>query len=172
MTSQEIEKLAYDIDEWAQRSFPLHLPRMGVLEEVGELTHCFLKRFQRCRGMEDDAKFKEAVADALGDIAIYCLHDMAMSNRAAGCDLRGSLPVNMEMVEEAQGIIADLADCAVWLLQDQDYYVDGKQINEAILNRCGDIARSVGLDFKHIVFATFEHVTTRKGATSPEMASR
>lgn len=45
---------------------------LGIVEEVGELSHALLKNRQGIRGMNAQAS-KEAIGDALADIFIYML---------------------------------------------------------------------------------------------------
>lgn len=58
---------------WVDHNFPGQAPwepLLGIVEEVGELSHVHLKAQQGIRGMIVDAAEK---ADALGDIFIYML---------------------------------------------------------------------------------------------------
>ena len=47
------------------------LMTLGVVEEVGELSHALLKREQGIRGFDDNEKFEAAAKDAIGDSFIY-----------------------------------------------------------------------------------------------------
>lgn len=61
--------------EWAERNFPMaekHQPLLGMLEELGELSHAHLKKEQGIRG--DAEKHIADQKDALGDILIFMLH--------------------------------------------------------------------------------------------------
>jgi NTP pyrophosphatase (non-canonical NTP hydrolase) len=69
----EFTKLRDSIGQWADKNFDVHLPELGVAEEVGELTHAILKREQKIRG-EATRKTQSEINDALGDAAIYMLH--------------------------------------------------------------------------------------------------
>ncbi len=62
-----------EIGQWADKNFDVHLPELGVAEEIGELTHAILKREQKIRG-EASKKTQSEIVDALGDAAIYMLH--------------------------------------------------------------------------------------------------
>lgn len=60
---------------WLNHNFPNQLPHdglLGIMEEVGELSHAHLKHQQRIRGI-DREKYIEMAEDALGDIFIYML---------------------------------------------------------------------------------------------------
>ncbi len=69
----EFTKLRDEIGVWADKNFDVHLPELGVAEEIGELTHAILKREQKIRG-EVKKKTKAEIMDALGDATIYMLH--------------------------------------------------------------------------------------------------
>lgn len=74
-TIQEEQKI------WAEKNFPnnpSYAPLLGVVEEVGELSHAYLKRLQNIRGTEDEhiAKMK----DAIGDITIFLINFCNMEN--------------------------------------------------------------------------------------------
>lgn len=44
---------------------------MGMVEELGELSHAILKNKQGIRGMDDPVTFRAAVMDAVGDLMIF-----------------------------------------------------------------------------------------------------
>lgn len=71
---------------WADHNFPNQPPvepLLGLVEEVGELSHARLKMVQGIRGMADGNAFREAERDAVGDIFVYL---MSYCN-ASGLDL-------------------------------------------------------------------------------------
>lgn len=81
MTSEDIEKIRKmqeDHKLWAFQNFGPDMksnlidPVIGVIEEVGEFAHAFLKKKQKIRGTaaEHDANMK----DALCDIGIFLMH--------------------------------------------------------------------------------------------------
>ena len=66
------KQLQQEQKEWADRNFPNsknYHPLLGVVEEVGELSHSHLKREQGIRGTEEE--HIEEARDAIGDIVIY-----------------------------------------------------------------------------------------------------
>lgn len=67
---------------------------LGVCEEAGELAHAVLKAAQGIRGMQDADASKEAIADALGDIAIYAMQVA----EAAGIDFFAAVEDTAEQV--------------------------------------------------------------------------
>lgn len=68
-----LKEIQAENKDWADRNFGENrrawCALLGVVEEVGELAHAFLKREQNIRGTkaEHDAK----ISDAIGDIVIY-----------------------------------------------------------------------------------------------------
>ena len=57
---------------WTQRNFGEHPswhPLLGIVEEVGELSHAHLKSEQGIRGSVDEHLLEKI--DAIGDIVIY-----------------------------------------------------------------------------------------------------
>ena len=67
-----LKQLQKEQKEWSARNFPNNepwMPLLGVQEEVGELSHSFLKRAQGIRGT-DEQHYIDMV-DAVGDIMVY-----------------------------------------------------------------------------------------------------
>lgn len=64
--------LQSELHKWRLRNFPnadAIQQLLGVMEEVGELTHAVLKQMQEIRGNSKD--HDEAILDAVGDIQIF-----------------------------------------------------------------------------------------------------
>lgn len=64
-------QLQVEVADWSNKNFPdnkPYHPLLGVMEEVGELTHAHLKQEQGIRTNENHIANKE---DAIGDIIIY-----------------------------------------------------------------------------------------------------
>lgn len=77
MKFEDLDMLQEMFCLWEQKNFGQQLPErrvLGAVEEVGELAHCFLKRSQGIRGMDDPAVFDEKARDAVGDTVIYLLN--------------------------------------------------------------------------------------------------
>lgn len=72
MTLKEIQN---EHKEWVDRNFGEDRPAwhalLGLVEEVGELAHSYLKREQNIRGTK--AEHTAKIKDAVGDIVIYLL---------------------------------------------------------------------------------------------------
>lgn len=68
----DLHALQADTAAWRDKNFPEYTSEdqlMGVVEEVGELTHHVLKRKQGIRGTLEE--HNEGIADSVGDIVIY-----------------------------------------------------------------------------------------------------
>lgn len=70
----DFRELQAESHEWRTRNFPetahqSELQLLGVVEEVGELSHATLKAIQKIRGSE--AEHRAAKMDAVGDIIVY-----------------------------------------------------------------------------------------------------
>ena len=92
-----LQKFQQEQKEWSERNFPTqntsYRPLLGVMEEVGELSHAHLKAEQGIRVNEDHqaAKF-----DAIGDIVIY-LSDYCNKN---GFDLQDCISKTWDQVKQ------------------------------------------------------------------------
>lgn len=68
-----LKDLQKEQKEWADHNFgidqPSWKPLLGLQEEIGELSHAYLKRDQKIRGNE--VKHNANIKDAIGDIVIY-----------------------------------------------------------------------------------------------------
>lgn len=76
---QRLTEISKEIGAWAERNFSVHNPPLGILEEIGEASHCALKQQQGIRGFDDPEHFKEHFLDALCDLCIYTLHGVALN---------------------------------------------------------------------------------------------
>jgi len=75
-----IQKIQTEAEEWRAYNFPSHTSwqmLLGIVEEVGELSHSHLKESQNIRNNENHV---EQAKDSVGDILIYLL---------GYCSLRG-----------------------------------------------------------------------------------
>lgn len=83
--ANQIEILQGEIAEWAKRNFgdpPAWECLLGLQEELGELSHAWLKRHQGIRLNEDH---EAGIKDAVGDIFIY-LSDFCRRERISLSD--------------------------------------------------------------------------------------
>jgi NTP pyrophosphatase (non-canonical NTP hydrolase) len=69
---EEFQEIQYEHSRWLDRNFPdqePYEPLLGLIEEVGELSHAHLKMKQGIRGTQEELRKKKE--DAVGDIFIY-----------------------------------------------------------------------------------------------------
>lgn len=69
--------LQSEVGEWSDRNFPGKEavdPLLGAVEEIGELSHAFLKAKQGIRGTAEEHRLAErdAVADTVVYLADFC----------------------------------------------------------------------------------------------------
>lgn len=65
-------QLIEQVGRWADKNFrEKRQAELGIIEEIGEATHCVLKRFQGIRGFDKEDFFLEKFTDALADTIIY-----------------------------------------------------------------------------------------------------
>jgi NTP pyrophosphatase (non-canonical NTP hydrolase) len=70
--------LQLEVDDWASKNFGVTRPPwhqiLGAVEEIGELSHAYLKREQKIRGTyeEHTAAISDAVADVIIFLANFC----------------------------------------------------------------------------------------------------
>jgi NTP pyrophosphatase (non-canonical NTP hydrolase) len=74
MESADWDKLIEERNAWIAHNFPgpdMPNTMLGVIEELGELTHSWLKRDQGIRGTTE--QHNEDMKDAVGDLTVYLL---------------------------------------------------------------------------------------------------
>jgi NTP pyrophosphatase (non-canonical NTP hydrolase) len=166
MTQESFDKLnniSYEIDEWAKLNFTVHSPKLGILEEIGELTHCILKRAQRIRGFEDFSFFVTHLKDAIGDTMVYLLHDLRMAEEILIWD---DNKFNIDdlttdtTIENLEAIMGELSECAGQHLQGLQYY---GQLNyrESILSILDNLCACYGFSLLEIIEETWAKVSKR-----------
>lgn len=113
---QNESELIQAVGEWSVRNFrDRRAPEFGIVEEIGEASHCVLKRYQKIRGFENEEFFLAEFTDALADIIIY-LCDWCFSHQAFFKFGRNHLPVEktdhnerrviMHLLQVAAGLMA------------------------------------------------------------------
>lgn len=69
--ANEVE-LIQVVGAWAKYNFAhRRAPHFGMVEEIGEATHCVIKRVQGIRGFDKEPFFIEKLTDAFADTIIY-----------------------------------------------------------------------------------------------------
>lgn len=90
--------LQNEVSQWSYNNFgdqPAINPFLGVVEEVGELSHALLKHNQGIRGV-DDKKLVEMKIDAVADIIIF-LADFCGRN---GIDMQDAVDLTWKQVKQ------------------------------------------------------------------------
>lgn len=77
LTFDTLKVIQSELKPWQEHNFPGRpswQPLLGVQEEVGELSHAFLKRAQNIRGSYEDhtADIEDAVADICIFLCDFC----------------------------------------------------------------------------------------------------
>lgn len=164
-------ELINDVGLWAQRQpwHPTHAPDYGVVEEIGELYHCFLKHMQGLKGMDNLELFHKKVKDALGDIMVYLSHWCYLKNCYFTVS-RGHHPKILQNASEEHVPLrnhgARICTFAGHMLSMQGE-VSGNEsvcggIASNIANVCADIALAFGWDLmRDCVYPTWHHVRQR-----------
>lgn len=159
-------QLVKERDEWVARNFPGDNDgvesTLGCIEELGELTHGFLKKQQGIRGTpaEHDAKMK----DAIGDLVIYLLGVMS-----ANCRASHIVPAETRehrAIDSIFGIARQNGALSTYYYQHElDGMTSGAPIWEFAVNRilghCLRFCEFQGWDFEAIVTDTWAHVKQR-----------
>jgi NTP pyrophosphatase (non-canonical NTP hydrolase) len=147
-----LDRIAPELRKWQEHNFPdqkAHYCIWGVQEELGELTHAYLKQAQGIRGFDSEAHFTERAQDALADIVIFALNLSMYDDRFA---LRRATYVDgnaTSFEQERCRLSAVLAtsDCA--------------KIAEAAVKFANAIARLESWDLAEIVDAVWQKVKQR-----------
>lgn len=77
-----MNNLIIEITEWANHNFPTMTPKkclLGMIEELGELSHAVLKMHQGIRGT--NAQFRAEIRDAHADMMIFFMHYLGLENQ-------------------------------------------------------------------------------------------
>lgn len=72
-TKHNLSKLQVRIHRWQANNFAESDPFLGIVEEVGELSHAILKNKQRIRGFDDQDKFLNEAGDAIADMTVFAM---------------------------------------------------------------------------------------------------
>lgn len=167
--SETINVLAQEIAAWAEKNFPVHIPAWGVLEEIGELTHCLLKRAQGIRGFADDAHFKKESLDAVADIAVYMLHHIAIAGKRffVSDEWETSALFDITDKNDVQEVLAEWVDNVACLLRDEDFDTHGVEIHISILQTASMFAVALGSNLETVLVETWDRVKQRDWAKNP-----
>lgn len=170
-----LNELVQDIGTWASSNFKIHVPKLGVCEEVGEMIHCVIKRMQGIRGFDKPEHFKKEFGDAIADAGVYLCHEMYMAGIKFVDDPHDSqyvkaFDLDLQFDGEATDFFAGLYEDAAWLLQGQDYNAQSVEIHDAILQKLVAAARIEGMDFMEQLEETWAKVSKRDWVANPQDA--
>lgn len=163
MNTERLNQLIQEISTWSKRNFAVRVPQLGVLEEIGETAHCLLKRGQGIRGFDNDEYFKEQLADALADTAIYLLNNMGEKGFEFEYDpdyVYGDSETDLELVSE-------LAMLSANLLRD----INVPDMSIEILEVLKSLGSRYGIDFWQKLEETWAKVSKRDWVANPKDAN-
>lgn len=142
---------------------------LGICEEAGELCHAVLKMKQGIRGSTQE--HREAMRDAIGDVAIYALNTASTRRIEIAGYPEGPRPTTpmrdaLRVVKKAAAL-ADLADCEA----DMSGCMDSQHLAMLITSLFASIntmASHLEEDLGVIVKDTYRHVTRRNWKDHPK----
>ncbi len=164
-----LNNLSHEINEWASANFNDHVPRLGILEEIGEIAHCVLKRVQKIRGFEDFNFFIGELKDGIGDTMIYLLHDLSLTSDLLQWSTLFDHEEDIQRecdLDTLQTTLGNLAEAAGLHLQGLP--VAGIPARECIIDGLNIICKCYGLDLMEIVNETWAKVSKRDWKKSPK----
>lgn len=157
--------IASEINEWAIKNFTVHIPALGILEEIGEITHCVLKRYQGIRGFDDLTHFKNELFDAIADAGVYTLHSMAMKgilvNEIGFVPYFNPQDDNPRDQERAEHMLSHITAPAGRILDGYKSMVGGGCAHMVQIERLASFAATYKIDFVEAVAFTWANVQKR-----------
>jgi len=164
-----LNQIANEVGTWAARNFPVHAPDLGMLEETGELCHCFLKRAQKIRGFDNPEHFLEHATDAIADIAVYNSHFIFLSKIPLESDpvcrpgldltdIRGIRRLFSRMTHDVSSILSGALNRA------------GRPLPLCILDHLVTVSDAIEIDFMETLEMTWAKVKQRDWAKNRESA--
>jgi len=173
MNTTRYQELACAIGQWADRNFDVHDPALGVLEEVGEMAHCLLKRKQGIRGFDQAEHFLKELADGIADTAIYCLHDVFL--QSIELDPEG-VPliccIGVEQADQSRHFLGYLGQLAGLLVFGETRSPGGDPLHIDILIHLQQFAAEFGIDFDAKLEETWARVSKRDWRANPTNAAQ
>lgn len=178
---QNETQLIHAVGTWSVKNFnDKRAADFGILEEIGEATHCVLKRIQGIRGFDNEEFFLKEFGDALADIIIY-LSDWCHQYNAFFKFGRNLLPVHVLTVDSQRAIIRHLLQATDIIISisdrepmDKFTVVDESQFNMVAQRICSGVelwAQVYKLDLRLLVANTWLKISQRdwiKNPTGPE----
>jgi hypothetical protein len=157
--------LVEERNEWVKHNFPVPtVPNpgesiLGVMEEVGELSHAYLKSAQNIRGDKD--KHEADAKDAVADITIYLLGVMNIYGTPPP---KHYLRIDTRDTFEAMMILGR----AVGELCSSSAAIPDLYAVEKVVCACEEICKHSDWDYEELVIRTWEEVKKRDWAAYPE----
>lgn len=158
------EKLVAERNEWVAHNFPNpHVENpgesiLGVMEEVGELAHAYLKSAQNIRG--DRLQHEADAKDAVADITIYLLGVMNIYGIPIEPGVYIKTPDTFEALKFLGKALGDLCNSSA---NNPDLYA----IEKAVC-ACEEICKHSDWDYEELVMQTWEKVKQRDWAAYPD----
>jgi hypothetical protein len=150
------QELTVAVGEWSKRNFgDKQNPYLGLIEELGELSHCLLKRQQGIRGYESPSFFQGEYMDALGDICIYA------ANYAYNEGIAAQWPNRILAEETANRYIARACYYLFRLSMSPEVPSDLEVSLNGLLSSIAHLAALEQLDLAEIAEKTWEVVSVR-----------
>lgn len=156
--------LVTERNEWVAHNFPNpHVPNpgesiLGVIEEVGELSHAYLKSAQNIRG--DRTQHEADAKDAVADITIYLLGVMNIY----GLPNPNGFVFNSRDTFEAMMLMGK----ALGELCNTSEEMPDIWPVERLICACEEICKHSDWDFEELVMQTWKKVKQRDWAEYPE----
>lgn len=161
-------QLIKERNEWVAHNFPNQQGNadstFGVIEELGELTHHYLKDKQGIRGTHQD--HVDEMQDAIGDLTVYLwgvmnLHRVLEVNKER--PRRKTLDVEVVLRNLASAVgdlaVAEERGVTTWSM---------KHLITRVVAGCEDFCELQGWDYESIVRTTWEAVKERDWIKYPK----
>ena len=166
---KQYKEIRQEVAAWSKRNFPGKQrwePWLGMVEELGELSHAVLKRHQKIRVEEDHAG---DIYDACGDIVIYlfdyleqnCEYDPIL-NTTSNPDAI-TLPKRIWRLGLDAFLVYMIAEASESIQDIRHQQSDWKYIIQAerLIDRLSRIATVEGFDLLECVNTTWRKVSQR-----------
>jgi hypothetical protein len=173
--SNEME-LIHVVGRWSKYNFAhRRAPHLGVVEEIGEATHCVLKNIQGIRGFDKIELFTEKFSDALADTIIY-LADWCSERNAFFMFGRNMHLVAPLTFEDQNRILTHLLQAAAVMTQQADREpaelraIDESDYNMVAQRICTGLemwGQVYAIDLRLTVAATWAKVSQRDWTKNP-----
>jgi NTP pyrophosphatase (non-canonical NTP hydrolase) len=156
----QTQNFVKQVGEWADKNFgEKQNPWLGMVEETGEIAHCLLKRFQRIRGFENEAFFKEQLIDALGDLGIYAAHYAYVN----GVRVYLGFEEHMHKLESPDNILVGELLYRIAALGDLWQEEADIEMQFNLMTRSAKtIALKYDIDFHDVVMGTWEKIVRKR----------